>query len=248
MTNLSSESYAAFGSGGAARIGSFLEWLASRRGLAAPINVLDVGCGPGRMFPAFRALGWEIASMEPDADFRQAAAVAAADVGYSAPLLGGFLEIDARGAFDLVTAINDSFAHLLTGRDKADALRRVFNALRPGGVVVLDQPNFVWILKNYRAPEPMRTAIPGGEVHLRREHVIDFHSAVFTTIEHYDLIRDGQHHPSSKSHAYAMTTFPELANHLEQAGFAQLETYGSWDAREPERIDGARLIVSAVRA
>ena len=40
---------------------------------------------------------------------------------------------------------------------------------------------------------------------------------------------------------------PELAYHLEQAGFVGLETYGSWDARDVERIEGARLIVSAVR-
>jgi hypothetical protein len=44
-----------------------------------------------------------------------------------------------------------------------------------------------------------------------------------------------------------MTTLPELAHHLESAGFAGLETYGSWDARDVERIEGSRLIVSAVR-
>jgi SAM-dependent methyltransferase len=248
MTNPGSESYAAFGGpAGTSRIARFLEWLAARRGLAAPIRLLDVGCGPGRMFPAFRALGWEVASMEPDADFREAAIVAATAAGYEPPRAGGFLEIDAVERFDLVTAINDPFSHMLTGRDRADALRRVFRALRPDGVLLLDVPNFLWILKHYRAPEPMRTAVPGGEVHLRREHLLDFHAAVFTTVEHYDLIRDGEHHPSSKSHAYAMTTLPELAHHLESAGFAGLETYGSWDARDVERIEGSRLIVSAVR-
>jgi hypothetical protein len=85
-------------------------------------------------------------------------------------------------------------------------------------------------------------------VHLRREHRLDFHAAVFTTVEHYDLIRAGESRLSSKSHAYAMTTLPELTYHLESAGFSGLETYGSWDARDVERIEGSRLIVSAVRA
>ena len=248
MTNLSTESYAAFGDpAGPSRIAQFLDWLAARRGLGAAVQVLDVGCGPGRMFPAFRALGWEVTSMEPDADFREAATLAAAAAGYEPPLPGGFLEIGAVERFDLVAAINDPFAHMLTGRDRADALRRVFGALRPNGVVLLDVPNFLWILKNYRAPEPMRAAVPGGEVHLRREHRLDFHAAVFTTVEHYDRVQSGEHHPSSKAHAYAMTTLPELAHHLESAGFVGLETYGSWDARDVERIDGSRLIVSAVR-
>jgi SAM-dependent methyltransferase len=247
MTKFISESFAAFDRGGASRIAGFLEWLASRRGLEAPIRVLDVGCGTGRMFPFFRRLGWDVASMEPDADFHEAAAAAAAASAYEPPSRGGFLEIDAGEAFDLVTAINNPFAHLLTGHDKAEALRRVFKALRPHGALLLDLPNFSWILKNYRTPEPMQATVPGGEVHLRREHVIDFHAAVFTTIEHYDLIRAGKIHSSRKSHAYAMTTLPELTYHLEQTGFANLETYGSWQARSVERIDGARLMISAVR-
>jgi hypothetical protein len=200
------------------------------------------------MFAEFRALGWNVTSMEPDADFHEAASVAAVAAGYEPPRLAGFLEIDAHEAFDLVAAINDPFSHMLTGKYKADALRRVSNALRPGGVVMLDLPNFLWILKNYRAPEMMTTSIPGGTVSLEREHRIDFHDAVFTTVEHYTLIRHGESHPSSKSHAYAMTTLPEVSYHLSQAGFNELETYASWDARGVERIDGARMMVSAVRS
>ena len=52
--------------------------------------------------------------------------------------------------------------------------------------------------------------------------------------------------PSRKSHAYAMTSLPELVWCLESAGFADIETYGSWDSREPQRIEGARMMISAV--
>ena len=199
------------------------------------------------MFPHFRALGWDVMSMEPDADFHEAAASAAVDGGYSVPIRGGFLEIDASDTFDLVTAINDPFAHMLTDDDKADALRRVHRALKPGGGVMLDVPNFLWILKNYRAPEPMHASIGDGTVTLRREHHIDFHTAVFTTIEHYELVRDGKSQRTSKTHPYSMSTLPELTFHLKEAGFVDLETYASWDARNVERIDGPRMMISAVR-
>ena len=44
-----------------------------------------------------------------------------------------------------------------------------------------------------------------------------------------------------------MTTLPELTYLLEQAGFSGVETYGSWNARSAESIEGSRLILSAVR-
>src|SRR5919201_2014550 len=46
------------------------------------------------------------------------------------------------------------------------------------------------------------------------------------------------------SASLCQTTLPELTYHLEQAGFSGIETYGSWDARGAERIDGNRLILS----
>ena len=248
MTNLSSESYAAFATPeSTSRVAQFLEWLARSRALPARLKVVDVGCGPGRLFSVFHTLGWQAAAMEPDPDFHEAATDAAAAVGYPAPLRGGFLAMESEAAFDLVAAINDPFSHLLTGAERAEALRRVHRALRPGGVLLFDVPNFLWVLKNYRAPEPMRAQVPGGEVHLRREHVIDFHAATFTTLEHYELVHGAERHQSTKAHVYAMTTLPELTYLLEQAGFSGVETYGSWNARSAESIEGSRLILSAVR-
>jgi hypothetical protein len=54
---------------------------------------------------------------------------------------------------------------------------------------------------------------------------------VFTTVAHHDLAGDGESHPGSRAHAYASTTFPELALHLEEAGFRAVETPRSRDAR-----------------
>jgi SAM-dependent methyltransferase len=248
MTNLASECYSAIVGGGADTIASFLEWLAQHRGLGSSVRVLDVGCGPGRMFPAFKALGWAVTSVEPQPDFHEAALQAARTAGCKPPECLGFADLTVFSSFDLVTAINDSFSHLLTGEERATALERALLALRPAGALFLEIPNFLWILKNYRSPEPEITApVPGGEVRLQRSHEIDFHAATFTTVEDYRLIRGGIEQQIEMRHAYAMTTFAELEHQLRAAGFAHVETYNSYTSRSPERLTGGRILLSALR-
>jgi SAM-dependent methyltransferase len=209
--------------------------------------VLDVGCGTGRMFPAFAALGWSVHALEPHPDFHAAALEAARSAGCEPPQRRGFGEIAADARFDLVTAIDGSFAYLLSAEARADALARARRALRPGGALFVDVPNFLWILKNYRTPEELHGSVPGGEVRLRRRHEIDVHAATFTTVEDYRLVRDGVEQRTELRHAYAMTSFPELEHQLGAAGFAQIESYGSYAARSPERLTGGRMLLSALR-
>jgi SAM-dependent methyltransferase len=185
--------------------------------------------------------------VEPDPDFNEAATHAALAVGYEPPERAGFTELDGCSDFDLVTAINDSFSHLLTSEARAGGLLQAFAALRPGGVLFIEVPNFLWILKNYQAPVPLRAAVPNGEVVLQREHEIDYHAATFTTIEHYRLLCGGSEQRVRLRHVYAMTSLPELEHQLRSAGFANVETYGSYAARAAEPISGSRMLIAAER-
>ena len=69
--------------------------------------MLDVGCGPGRMFAEFKTLRWAVSATEPNPDFHEAATQSALAAGYETPSRAGFIEIDARSAFDLITAITE---------------------------------------------------------------------------------------------------------------------------------------------
>jgi SAM-dependent methyltransferase len=200
------------------------------------------------MFEKFRELRWRVSAAEPNPDFHEAAIQAALACGFEAPRRMGFDELAGESEFDLVTAINDSFAHLLSGEERAQALHRVFRILRPGGVLFIDVPNFLWILKNYQSPRPLRSPVPGGEVVLERAHEIDFHRATFTTVECYQLDRQGIEHRLQMRHVYAITSLPELEHQLHSAGYTDLETYGSYSARAVEPVRGSRILLSAVRA
>jgi SAM-dependent methyltransferase len=227
-----------------AHIVEFLRALATAYELPQPLHVLDAGCGPGRLLAPLDRLRWQVTGLEPHPDFVASARAVAQSSRRVSVLQGGFLHIAQADEFDLVAAVNSSFAHLLTPAERADALRRIHHALKPGGVVFLDLPNFLWILKNHRPPQPYTFEAKGETVTLNRSQHIDFHAATFTTIDEYVFAHSGQ--PEARMvHSYGMTTLPELQYHLDEAGFEELRTFNSYAARSPERLDGPRMMLAA---
>ena len=162
----------------------FLRWLADEHGLRPAPAVLDAGCGPGRLIAPLATLGWCVAAMEPEPSFRARAEARADEVG-ARVLAGGWNELDGEAEYDLVVGINGSFSYLSTPGERLDAFRRAFHALRPGGVLFIDVPNFFWTLTNYRTPEPFHSTLDGRAVTLTRTPEIDVHAATFTTLEEY---------------------------------------------------------------
>jgi SAM-dependent methyltransferase len=227
-----------------APIVEFLRELAAGYGLPQPLHVLDVGCGPGRLLAPLERLRWRVTGMEPNADFLASARAAAGSSRRVTVLRGGFQDVDQAGEFDLVIGINSSFAHLLRPAERADALRRVRDALRPGGVVFLDLPNFLWILKNFRAPEPYTFQAQGESVTLHRRHEIDFHAATITTTDDYVFARSGKAE-TQLVHAYGVTTLPELRYHLDELGFEDIRTFDGYDSPAGERLTGPRILIAA---
>lgn len=228
----------------------FVVWLARSHALPADLHVLDVGCGTGRMLRPYAEQGWRVTGMEPDPDYRAHAAAEAEALPHVEVIPGGWREIVAGERYDLITAVNGPFAHLLTGTERADALRRSHRALRPGGVLFLDLPNLIWILHEYGGPQRQTRGWEGCMLHLHRHHEIDYDAAVFRTLDDFTIIDpDGRSEEIRQVQEYAITTFAELRYLLEQAGFVEVRAYNGYAARvaEPLRPKG-RMLVSARRS
>lgn len=229
-----------------AHIVEFLRDLAFTYELPQPLHALDAGCGPGRLLAPLDRLRWQVTGIEPNPSFVASARSIAQSSRRVSVLQGGFLDVGQDGEFDLVIAVNSSFAHLLTPADRAEALRRIHRALKPGGVVFLDLPNFPWILRNQRPPQPYTFQAHGDTVTLRRSEEIDFHAATFTSTDDFIFAHSGASE-ARLVHRYGMATLPELQYHLDEAGFEDQRTFNSYAARSPQRLDGPRILLAARR-
>jgi ubiquinone/menaquinone biosynthesis C-methylase UbiE len=100
-------------------------------------RLLDVGCGPGRHAVAFAKAGLAVTGVDISARFLELAAQAAHEAGVKA----AFFECDARqmpfeDEFDAVVSICQGGFGLM-GDDDPLVLRRMSEAAKPGGIVLV---------------------------------------------------------------------------------------------------------------
>lgn len=130
---------------------------------AAPLSVLDIGCGAGRHLAALRAragvraVGIDLSPVLLRDARGSGLAVARADMR-RLPFA------DAR--FDVVASFFTSFGYFATADEDAAALREFVRVTRPGGVLFLDLPNRQAVV---RGLVPADTAtLPGRRVDMTR--------------------------------------------------------------------------------
>jgi SAM-dependent methyltransferase len=113
---------------------AFRSWPLSVLARQSPGTALDVGCGRGDLGAALIARGWKVAGVDPSSS----AVELARGRGIEAEV-GTVFDIDPGGQrFDAVTMLH-SLEHVV---DPVEDLRAAYSLLRPGGVLVVELPNF----------------------------------------------------------------------------------------------------------
>lgn len=107
-------------------------------GLTSGFKVLEVGCGTGMFTEIFSQSGAAIVAVDISADLLEKARERGLPGGQVLFLEKPFEECDVDGPFDAV--IGSSILHHL---DMDVAMRRIFNLLKPGGIVSFAEPNLL---------------------------------------------------------------------------------------------------------
>lgn len=218
--------------------------LAQAYALPENLHFLDVGCGPGRLLLPMANSGWRVTGLEPDRDYVTAASqLQAHSPQIIAVHQGGFDAIYEQSHYHLIAAVNNPFAYLLDNATRLDALKCIFSALKPGGVMFLDFFNFLWILRYYRDPEEGRITLPDGDT-LRRiiSYKIDWHDS---TVTHTDIFYRNETYLSTQTHKLAIVAPRTILSLIEEVGFVNIRSYNSYARAKPERINGGRIMISA---
>jgi ubiquinone/menaquinone biosynthesis C-methylase UbiE len=119
-------------------------------------------------------------------------------------------------------------------------LQSLARALKPGGRLVLDaSSNAESRLPNFCQREWTRV----GDILFLEENEFDHVSGRMIT--QYTFIRDGK--VESRTGSHRIYTYREICRMLQDAGFAQVEGYGSMD-KDPFKLGANQLLMEAVKA
>lgn len=178
--------------------------------------VLDLGCGPGRMAGALARKGAHVTGL--DRSERLLARARSATSGLAVDYVAGDMRrLPWRSRFDAVLLWNTSFGYF-DEDENAEVLAQVWDALKPGGRLLVDQANRAALLGR---------ALPAVDVIRRGDdcafNLLDYDPTTERLEMERILVRDGR----TRRLPYSVRLYgaPEMARMLRLAGFACSQAY-----------------------
>jgi SAM-dependent methyltransferase len=189
-----------------------------------PCRILDVGCGTGVFLERAIAAGFDAIGLDASAEM---VSIASGRVGTNHVCVGRMQEIAERDSYDGLVSLSWSFNYVRSFDEAKEVLTRFFNALRPGGRLILQiahAANTTGGLSEDREPGPDGEAddvlflyrfhsVPERSGELRAQYVYGCKSRKELLFEEHQL---------GAADAY------KIADQVSAVGFQNVELFNSW--------------------
>lgn len=201
-------------------------------------RLLDVPCGGGRLALELGARGYRLTGVEfSDAFMAEARAKSAERQQEVEWRQGDMRDLPWQAEFDGAFCFGNSFGYL-EGAENLNFLRSVARTLKPGARFVLDTTCSELVLQVNQE----RTWFEAGGILMLEENSYDLVQGRMNT-EYTFIAGERVERKPGSQRLYA---FAELSRLLEEAGFGEVQGFGSLDL-EPLSLASQRLIVVAAR-
>ncbi len=214
-----------------------VDFLVEQLCLEPGARVLDMACGQGRHAIELAARGFGVTGLDISEPSLAIARERADARGVAIEFVRQDMrELETESTFDAVLSLCSSFGFLPDDDEDARVVDRAARALRPGGRLVIDTVNDLWLARNFQ-PRGWQTLADGTVVtHDRRYDVRSRRSSAIWT-----LIRPNGSR-SELRHSMRVYTCPELVRLMTQVGLEADGVWGDTDASD-YGLDSRRLIV-----
>lgn len=203
-------------------------------------DVLDLCCGPGRWSIPFAKSGFRVTGVDRTKPFLSRARADARRAQVRIEWVRQDMRDFVRpGAFDLALSLFTSFGYFDDKGEDLLVLKNLYASLRPGGSLLMEMAGKEILARIFQPTTS--TPLPDGAVLFERHEVVDGWSRMRNE---WTLIKNGR----ARTWRFQVTIYSgqELRDRLEQAGFADVKLFGSFDG-DDYGVNAQRLIAVARR-
>jgi SAM-dependent methyltransferase len=227
----------------------FLQWAFRRFAHRDVHEILDLGCGAGRLAIELSAKGYAVTGVDNSTAMLKIARRNADGRQVKLRVLRSQLsELKITGRFDAAYSVQDPFNYVLEEKELSNSLARLRSLLRPGGVLVVDVMNFASLYSSWKGVLRQTDKGDNWTVSNVVTHEVDDVNMLWYHRLAARMVIDGRTSRWKETHVLRMWTFPEFKSQLIANGFADVRLFGSLKAGAREATTHApHLVMVATR-
>ena len=203
-------------------------------------QVLDLCCGQGRHAVQLAKRGFKVTGLDLNPDYVQLAQQAAITSNVSIETVAADMrEIPFHNKFDAIVNMYSSFGYLESEAEDLKVLQSAAEALKSGGMLLLDMLNREWAIDNYIQ----------NDWHIGADRTLyverrDLDLATSRMHVHFIVVDPKGGRRESIGHNIRLYTLTEMTRLLEGVGFHVTAVFGGFE-RDVYSIGTRRMIVIA---
>jgi SAM-dependent methyltransferase len=234
----------------AAREVSFLLWVFRRFAHEDVHEILDLGCGTGRLAIELSAKGYAVTGVDKSPAMLKIARRNADERQVKLMLLRSQLsELKITGRFDAAYSVQDPFNYIHEEKELSNSLARLKSLLRPGGVLVVDIMNFASLYGRWKRVLKQTRKGKNWTVSSVVSHEVDDVNMLWYHRLATRMVLDGRTRRWKETHVLRMWTFPEFKSQLIANGFSDIHLFGRFESGIKEATTHApHLVMVATRS
>jgi len=215
-----------------------VQWIHENICNNAPAKLLDIGCGPGLYIEQFAALNYDCCGI----DFSPASIeYARNNLGDKARLINGDIRsADFGGGYDLAMMVFGEF-NVFSPNECRKILKKAFDALSPGGKLLLETHSFEAVERIGRAPNSWYKSRPGllglfsddPYICLMENHWLDKQQ---TALQQFHILNATDGVVTSYRSTTKAWTNDQYKQLLTEAGFANIAIHSDWPVHSQDLL------------
>jgi len=191
-------------------------------------EILDLGCGAGRLAIELAAKGYAVTGVDNSSTMLKIARRNADERHVKLKLLRSQLgELKITGRFDAAYSVQDPFNYILKEKELSNSLSRLKSLLRPGGVLVVDIMNFASLYGKWKRLLEQTSRGKNWTIRTRVSHEVDDVNMLWYHRLTTQMVLNGRTRRWKETHELRMWTFPEFRSQLITNGFSDVHVFGS---------------------